>query len=297
MLSFKAQAALEYLTTYGWMILVLMVVAGALYYIGVFSGNTFSAKAQPGGCQVYRPYGPWTTQLITLQGLCSNLQPKTVGGFNGQSSYVGTGITGLPLGDSARTVLAWIYCAGSSPSSRSTVYGYGNYNGGIGEGAALEMLPYGNYCTPYFETDILNAIDVYTVPSNQWSLVGYTYAAGASSITFYTNDNQYSVGLGGQLNTQLPSSDKADIGKDSGGMGYNFNGSIADVQVYNTSLSANTIKQMYIEGIGGVPINLQNLVGWWPLNSDVNDYSGNGNNGAANSIAFLSNWMNGYVTP
>jgi hypothetical protein len=61
-----------------------------------------------------------------------------------------------------------------------------------------------------------------------------------------------------------------------------FNGSIANVQVYNASLSASQIQQLYQEGIGGAPINLQNLVAWWPLNGNANDYSGNGNNGVTN---------------
>ena len=60
---------------------------------------------------------------------------------------------------------------------------------------------------------------------------------------------------------------------------YYFSGSIANVQIYNTSLSANEVQALYLEGIGGAPIDLQNLVGWWPLNGNANDYSGNGNNG------------------
>jgi len=37
---------------------------------------------------------------------------------------------------------------------------------------------------------------------------------------------------------------------------------MANVQVYNASLSSAGIQALYKEGIGGVPINLQNLVGW-----------------------------------
>ncbi|MEM3781909.1 MAG: hypothetical protein QXT43_03045, partial [Candidatus Micrarchaeaceae archaeon] len=48
-------------------------------------------------------------------------------------------------------------------------------------------------------------------------------------------------------------------------------------------------------GIGGAPINLQNLVGWWPLNGNANDYSGNGNNGVPSNVVFVSNWYSGYT--
>ena len=37
---FKAQSAMEYLMTYGWAILIIAVVLGALFSLGVFSGSS-----------------------------------------------------------------------------------------------------------------------------------------------------------------------------------------------------------------------------------------------------------------
>ncbi|MEM4067662.1 MAG: hypothetical protein QXV17_12475 [Candidatus Micrarchaeaceae archaeon] len=74
-------------------------------------------------------------------------------------------------------------------------------------------------------------------------------------------------------------------------------GNLLDVQIYNTSLSANEIQYLYTEGIGGAPIDLQNLVAWWPLNGNANDYSGNGNNGQATGVTYVSNWYSGYTPP
>jgi hypothetical protein len=37
----KAQSAMEYLMTYGWAILIIAVVLGALFSLGVFSGTSF----------------------------------------------------------------------------------------------------------------------------------------------------------------------------------------------------------------------------------------------------------------
>ncbi|MGC8662693.1 MAG: hypothetical protein ACP5RT_02830, partial [Candidatus Micrarchaeia archaeon] len=50
--SSKAQSAMEYLMTYGWAILIIAVVLGALFQLGVFNANNFAPKAPPGACQV-----------------------------------------------------------------------------------------------------------------------------------------------------------------------------------------------------------------------------------------------------
>jgi len=47
----KAQSAMEYLMTYGWAILIIAVVLGALFSLGVFSGSSLlgtSCIASPG---------------------------------------------------------------------------------------------------------------------------------------------------------------------------------------------------------------------------------------------------------
>lgn len=38
----KAQASMEYLITYGWAVLIMLVVVGALYYLGIFSPRTIT---------------------------------------------------------------------------------------------------------------------------------------------------------------------------------------------------------------------------------------------------------------
>ncbi|MGC8694757.1 MAG: LamG-like jellyroll fold domain-containing protein, partial [Candidatus Micrarchaeia archaeon] len=76
-----------------------------------------------------------------------------------------------------------------------------------------------------------------------------------------------------------------------------FPGDIADVQIYNTSLSTSDIQTLYQEGIGGVPIDLNYLVAWYPLNGNADDYSGNNNNGQINNVIFTTSWQNGYTSP
>jgi len=79
----KAQSAMEYLMTYGWAILIIAVVLGALFQLGVFNPMTFAPKAPPGACQVFRPNGPGTTSFINLEGICSGELPQYAAQFNG----------------------------------------------------------------------------------------------------------------------------------------------------------------------------------------------------------------------
>ena len=39
------------------------------------------------------------------------------------------------------------------------------------------------------------------------------------------------------------------------------------------------------------------LAGWWPLNGNANDYSGNLNNGVATSIFYTDSWTGSYTPP
>ena len=73
---------------------------------------------------------------------------------------------------------------------------------------------------------------------------------------------------------------------------------MANVQAYNTSLSASEIQALYHEGIGGAPIKPQNIVGWWPLNGNAQDYSGNNNNGQiGGGVTYGSSWAGSYTPP
>lgn len=55
----KGQSALEYLITYGWAILAVVIIAGVLWYFGVFNPTRFTGDKQCGGfdafvCQDFR---------------------------------------------------------------------------------------------------------------------------------------------------------------------------------------------------------------------------------------------------
>ena len=44
----KGQAALEYLSTYGWLLIIIVIVAAALYALGIFNPATYQGKTCTG---------------------------------------------------------------------------------------------------------------------------------------------------------------------------------------------------------------------------------------------------------
>lgn len=84
----------------------------------------------------------------------------------------------------------------------------------------------------------------------------------------------------------MPSSTTLKIGARGNDLGSPFNGMIADVQVYNKSLTPQQVGQLYQAGINGVPPTNSGLSGWWPLNGNANDYSGQLNNGVPVNVVY-----------
>jgi hypothetical protein len=69
---FRAQAAMEYLMTYGWAILIIAVVLGSLAYLGVFSPSIGNTCTQQSGylCTglVYAHAGTMTVTIAEMSG-------------------------------------------------------------------------------------------------------------------------------------------------------------------------------------------------------------------------------------
>ena len=128
---------------------------------------------------------------------------------------------------------------------------------------------------------------------NTWHFIMGTY--NGTTLTSYVDGNKAgSISISGIIDKTSYSSS---IGGIPGNIGDDVIGQYADAQIYNTSLSANEVQALYQEGIGGAPIDLQNIVGWWPLNGNANDYSGNNYNGQASNVIYTSSWTSGYSAP
>ncbi len=284
----KSQAAMEYLMTYGWAILVIAVVLAALYSLGIFNPNTFAPKASAGSCEIVRPFGPGTTTDIHLEGTCTNMLPKYVASFNGKSSYaIIPNITELE--SNSFTWSIWIYPTSWNPNN-------GGLLGQSNSGNKAYIIEQGTTTNPkiQFSNDGGGGSSTYVnVLYSKWqNIVGtYNYTSGIMDLYLdgvlvdTVKNNPESRISGATYIGYFPNS------------GNYFNGSMANVQIYNKALSANQITALYQEGIGGDPIELTPLVTWYPLNGNADDYSGNKNNGKEYNVGYSSTWYRTYSAP
>ncbi len=281
---------MEYLMTYGWAILIIAVVLGALFQLGVFNASTFAPRAPPGACQVLRPNGPNTASLINLEGVCNGELPQYVGGFNnvGEISIAdfSTFMSNVPL-----TISGWVLPQ-NNPSHHSGYFGVrnGNINFYILQLQNTNNLEcrFGTGGVTYYSTE-----GPPFVTPGVWNFVALTYSPTTGYLTCYDDENPTTItGASGYISNSLQ---QFGIGWD--GCCNGFNGELSNIQVYNASLSVAEVNALYQEGIGGAPIRLQNLVGWWPLNGNANDYSGNNNNGVPNAVTYTNQWTSGYTPP
>ena len=300
----KSQSAMEYLMTYGWAILIIAVVLGALFQLGVFNSMTFAPKAQPGACQVYRPNGPGSTSFINIEGVCSSELPQYVVSVSAPLSTISLQKSFINNVKSY-TISVWI-----RPTTAESGVIYGLFPG-QNCGIFFMSQSSSNLSIGMWNAGYPNSWTYWTsspsLKSNVWQFVAITlYNGGVGTGTFAAYlDGSTLPGSGIPQETNNTSSE---IFTGYIGAGFNnctslaspaseFQGNIANLQIYNASLSGPEIQALYQEGIGGAPLRLQNLVGWWPLNGNANDYSGNNNNGNAINVTYTTGWYSGYSAP
>ena len=292
----KAQSAMEYLMTYGWAILVIAVVLGVLYSLGVFNPLNFAPKAQPGSCQVFRPNGPGTNYDANLAGTCNDALPEYVGVFGANSVLYVPNSHLLFSNPNGVTVSVWVYLP---------AYFSGAYRGIVGftdccSSGAYDMIMEWNQPNHMgFEAVSSAGVRYYENPNigatlGIWENYVGVYNGSAGTVTLYINGARYTLS-GVPSNIMTGTNQEMMIGGGNGNQ--EFPGSIANLQIYNTSLSSNAISILYYEGIGGVPVKIQNLVAWYPLNGNANDYSGNNNNGVPTAVSYTGSWQSGYTAP
>jgi Concanavalin A-like lectin/glucanases superfamily len=281
----RSQSAMEYLMTYGWSILIVAVVLAALFQLGVFSPANFTPKAQPGNCKVLRAGG-----TTNLEGTCSGVPPQSVAQFDGIGSVIA--IADSPVLDNGgpESVSLW-FKAGNLASGG--VFQHGTCSDGFY--LALDGT---------FGTVSSNPVSDWSeaaIQPNKWYHAVFTWqgtGASSSNMIIYVNGAQYATHTL-TANTFTISS-PINIGRlVSAGcwLDASLSGSEANIQQYNTTLDAGQVQLLYLRGIGAAPIDPNHIVGWWPLNGNANDYSGNNNNGAPTNIVYTSSWTGGYTPP
>ncbi len=276
--AFRAQSAMEYLMTYGWAILIIAIVMVALFALGIFNSTNFAPKATAGACQVVR-----NVESVTLQGQCQGELPMYVALLNGQNSVITPPSLFASSGVCNLTITGWSYDAGM-PST--------------GQMAGVIGLSSNGWADIEYRDDVLrfelrnlsagNSWTVYGNYKNTWVFTALVLTNGVAT-GGYINNNFYPsghyIGCIGLTNSKIGSWDRA------------FNGYLSNIQVYNTSLSSNDLNSLYRAGIGGAPIDPLHIVGWWPLNGNTNDYSGNGHTSTQAAVSYTSSWTYGYNYP
>ncbi len=297
----KSQSAMEYLMTYGWAILIIAIVMIALFQLGIFNGTSLSPRATAGACQVYR-----SAAGSSLAGQCNGEWPQFVAKISAPNTAIVTGSSGIPALSSssgAVTVTEWVYV-----SSYSGNPGFFSINS-AGNGMSFSAFIDEGGCAPstYYFLPIITlsgdssyhdaCVPPSSFPINTWvfltseinpsQLAGYlgnagvlTTAQGVGSLSTTLTPTGFEIGFSGFSGSYLP-----------------LGSMISNVQIYNSSLSANEINALYMEGIGGAPIDPTHIVGWWPLNGNAQDYSGNNNQGTATAVSYSSTWNSGYTQP
>ena len=100
----KAQAAMEYLMTYGWAILIVIIVAAALYALGVFNPATWTGTRSTGFANIGAPvdwyYNSTGEFYITLKNSLGS--PITISSV---TAACGTGGAAVDLGPSGNPVI------------------------------------------------------------------------------------------------------------------------------------------------------------------------------------------------
>jgi len=185
--------------------------------------------------------GQWYgTEAGTSGYYSAGINQTWAGTFNYEDhNDISTGITSLPLGNSPRSVFAWVYFMGTSSCGGGycSIYSYGTL--ATNEFSDLENY----YGTLSFFGDAPSITTTAFHPTpNIWHYIGYTYGGGTSVTIYY--DGQSQTASINQLNTVLPSSNPALIGQRTSGNAFFF-GLIQDVRIYNRALSAAEIQAIY----------------------------------------------------
>ena len=128
-----------------------------------------------------------------------------------------------------------------------------------------------------------NAAGYQTINTGQWYMMTSVYTASAGQLDIYLN-GVYINSTTGILSPNAAISEALYIGRDDinpSSPGYFFQGSIDEIKIFNSALSASTIQQLYNATSNGVQTG---LIAYWPLNNNTNDLSGNSHNGTGYNL-------------
>ncbi len=196
--------------------------------------------------------------------------------FNGQTSVITVADTpALRFASSPFSYSAWLY-ENSHSDCQSMLSKLGSSSGYefryCGASDVLELLIGDGSSYAYVQSSSV------VLREGAWYYVVITNN-GNNQVCFYINGALLGGSCVSYAKTYSASSNPVLIGQENGAGSTYWNGGMSNVQVYNAVLSSSQVQSLYSQGITSPPILAANVIGWWPLNGNANDYSGQGNNG------------------
>lgn len=157
--------------------------------------------------------------------------------FNGSNQYITFSDTGLPMGASARTICAW-YKATSVPTGYGIIVGYGS--SALGQGSGLGIFQNNTLTFFGFGGGVYDLDFSYSIVLNTWTHLCGTYDGTTAKIyvngvlkTSAAKSWNTVTGTGGCVGAQIGATPTA-----------YFPGSIDDVRIYGTALTAAEIASL-----------------------------------------------------
>lgn len=177
-----------------------------------------------------------TDQFGNYNGTATNVNFNTegkfgfAGAFNGSSSYITIPQGSLPVGSSSRTVSLWIK---TTQTSLAELFGYGvdgtNLYYAININASAGKIGTAFYANDHnFSASVVDGV---------WHHIVSTY--NGNTVTMYVDGNSVGSATAGAINTGSGGTPK--IGK------YNYTGSIDQIRIYDSALSAANVTTLYNE--------------------------------------------------
>ena len=136
----------------------------------------------------------------------------------------------------------------------------------------------------------LPCISLGTVPLNSWSNIVLTW--NATDYKGYVNGALQNTGVGtgsvpGGTHSMYYPLGVSETFADSCGSGAYFSGSMLDYQLYNFTLDAPQVSQLYQNGAFSPPLS-QSASMWMPLDGNSNEFSGANNDGIPYNMKYTS---------
>jgi hypothetical protein len=186
------------------------------------------------------------------------------------------------------SISAWVYSDGAT----SDHHCQGIFGDWPNPGDGFQLLGYGGSACSLFYVDTQSvpwpSASQSGIPSGKWMYMVATYNGRTGNASIYLNDVLFASKT---LNPGLDigqTSKPFYIGNDAWqpGVSDSFYGSIANLQLYGSVLTAGQMSQLYSSGMASLPMQNQGLLAWYPLDGNANDYSKYGNDGVPGNVVY-----------